>query len=532
MKTGNILIRFLFLFSFIVYSFISHSTRVVYFPFNGNAIDSTGNNHNGVVKGASLTTDRFGIPDRAYSFNGSSDFIEITSPNTLNLSEYTYEVWIYPTANPTGNTLAKGGATILDIGGEIGDQVLNIGNFQGVYVGIGGFGYYKGGGTYNTQTGYLPQLNQWYHVVGTRNKDFYKLFVNGELIQSVPLQAKEPGYEPAIQAIIGKRIGDIQYFQGKIDDLSIYNVALTDAQVKTRYLDESLVAYYPFNGNTNDESRNLNHGTITGPLVTPTKDRYGNDDKAYKFWFPDYVRVQTNSSFFTDEFTISYWQKVEAFWGLRSAMSCVGNKGGYQQSFDGTNFTYLLGYNFPNNSWFWTNYNVPNSTNSWQHITVSYKKTGDNKSISKLYMNGVLKSSDSYDNFIAYPGSEIFYIGKNHSELGFNGELDDIRFYNRMLNDLEVTSLYDSEMPNDVKNKIISNTIITPNPNNGKFQLELDTNYPKIQLTIFNITGQVVKSGIFFNVQNLNMAFDAPSGIYALLIDTGYNKEILKLIKK
>ena len=44
-----------------------------------------------------------------------------------------------------------------------------------------------------------------------------------------------------------------------------------------------MVAYYPFNGNANDESGNGNHGTITGALVTPTVDRYGEEGKAYKF---------------------------------------------------------------------------------------------------------------------------------------------------------------------------------------------------------------------------------------------------------
>lgn len=211
-------------------------------------------------------------------------------------------------------------------------------------------------------------------------------------------------------------------------------------------LDSGLVAFYPFNGNANDESGNGNHGTITGALVTPAADRYGEEGKSYKFWFPDYVSVPTNSSFFADEFTVSYWYKVEAYWGDRGVLSCVGNNGGYQQVFTaGTTFTYLLGYNFPTGSWFWTNYTVPNTPNTWQHITTTYKKTADNASTSKLYINGELKSSDTYGNSIAYPGSEIFYIGRNHSDLGLNGELDDVRFYNKTLDDQEIKDLYLTE---------------------------------------------------------------------------------------
>ena len=42
---------------------------VAYYPFNGNANDESGNGYNGTVYGATLTYDRFGNPNSAYSFN-------------------------------------------------------------------------------------------------------------------------------------------------------------------------------------------------------------------------------------------------------------------------------------------------------------------------------------------------------------------------------------------------------------------------------------------------------------------------------
>jgi hypothetical protein len=211
MKNSNILVKILFLILYLGYSTTTFSTKVAYFPFNGNANDSTGNNHNGIVSGATLTTDRFGKANNAYSFNGTSDYIEITSTNTLKLPEYTYEVWIYPTSYPAGSSIQKCAGTILDIGSQLGDQVLNFANYAPVYYGISGFGYYVGGGTYNTQSGVLHALNQWYHVVGVRSATHYKLYINGTLIQSLPLLPKEPEYDVSTQAFIGKRIGDIQW---------------------------------------------------------------------------------------------------------------------------------------------------------------------------------------------------------------------------------------------------------------------------------------------------------------------------------
>ena len=259
---------------------------------------------------------------------------------------------------------------------------------------------------------------------------------------------------------------------------------VTSFSIAQGSLDSGLVAFYPFNGNANDESGNGNHGTITGALVTPAADRYGEEGKSYKFWFPDYVSVPTNSSFFADEFTVSYWYKVEAYWGDRGVLSCVGNNGGYQQVFTtGTTFTYLLGYNFPTGSWFWTNYTVPNTPNTWQHITTTYKKTAGNESTSKLYINGELKSSDTYSNSIAYPASEIFYIGRNHSDLGLNGELDDVRFYNKTLDDQEIKDLYLTETKPVLQYPANQSSVTTLTPEmiwrsplgNAEFRFQLST---------------------------------------------------------
>ncbi|MBK7031388.1 MAG: hypothetical protein IPH45_20325 [Bacteroidales bacterium] len=54
-----------------------------WYPFNGNANDLSGNGNDGTVNGATLTTDRFGNPNSAYSFNGTTDFIGINNLHLL-----------------------------------------------------------------------------------------------------------------------------------------------------------------------------------------------------------------------------------------------------------------------------------------------------------------------------------------------------------------------------------------------------------------------------------------------------------------
>ena len=79
---------------------VSTSGLVGYWPFNGNANDASGNNLNGIVYGATLTADRFGNPNSAYSFNGSSNYIEIANNAVLELTTYTEALWFFaPVSN-------------------------------------------------------------------------------------------------------------------------------------------------------------------------------------------------------------------------------------------------------------------------------------------------------------------------------------------------------------------------------------------------------------------------------------------------
>ena len=68
---------------------------VAYYPFNGNANDESGNGNNGTVNGATLTEDRFGNANGAYSFDGN-DWIDATDNGFPNgISGYTFSAWFF-----------------------------------------------------------------------------------------------------------------------------------------------------------------------------------------------------------------------------------------------------------------------------------------------------------------------------------------------------------------------------------------------------------------------------------------------------
>lgn len=75
------------------WSNIATQGLIAWYPFNGNANDESGNNYHGIVNGASLTSDRFGNPDKAYSFNGISDYIQTSCPGPIGNSERTVSFW-------------------------------------------------------------------------------------------------------------------------------------------------------------------------------------------------------------------------------------------------------------------------------------------------------------------------------------------------------------------------------------------------------------------------------------------------------
>lgn len=207
------------------------------YPFNANAKDESGNGNNGTVNGATLTTDRFGKSNSAYSFDGSN-FIALPT-DKFALIEYSYSVWIYITSNPTLGDAYR----ILSIGGNCGDQDINTGNtyFQGSFSGIGGGGYNISSPTSNSGvvTGSLPTIGQWYHGVITRDKNEIKLYVNGVLVRTFLTNGRLPYYgcDGKVFANIGTRSTQTQFFIGNIDDVHIYKRALNADEVKALFDD-------------------------------------------------------------------------------------------------------------------------------------------------------------------------------------------------------------------------------------------------------------------------------------------------------
>ena len=431
---------------------------VAYYPFNGNAIDETGNGNNStyIGTGVTLTSDRFGNANKAYYFDGAvGSYIRIPADN-FPTTDRTISFWFNaddPAVNCTpisyGGNGCGAASFIMELNQSGTGTYLKTGHCDAERIIV----------PYST-----PPVNSWKQWVITINGTVQKIYINGVLqTPSLNENFNTPTYVAGRSVLLGGLLdtdgntvyesGGPWYFKGKLDEFRIYNNPMTDAQVLSLYNDESgtPIAYYPFNGNANDESGNGNHGTVNG--ATLTTDRFGNADNAYRFTNPNHISV-LNTNLFGDEFTLSYWFKIDSYFGQRGVMSNVAiPNGGVQQAMDGTSFSYILGYSFIggyNPNYFYSNYTMQEPVQQWHHIVVTYKKLGTYSSETKLFINGDLKKSDVHAMPITYTPNATFYIGQNHSGLNFQGDLDDIRIYNRNLSLNEIAQLADMPVMPDL----------------------------------------------------------------------------------
>ena len=201
---------------------------VAHFEFGGNADDSSGNDNHGEVVGASLATDRFGVADSAYYFDGNNDRIEVAHSDSLNISKHiTLSAWVY-----TEN------------GGPNNPRIISkdyLGSHSGyeLYTDeVGSNSYRKVGTTTAGDIGLqdvgLVYFDQWHFVATTYDGERMVIFVDGVEVGSVEITSEISTNSYSLW-IGDRRHNSLDDFQGKIDDVRIYNRALSAAEIQALY---------------------------------------------------------------------------------------------------------------------------------------------------------------------------------------------------------------------------------------------------------------------------------------------------------
>ncbi|MBX3241190.1 MAG: LamG domain-containing protein [Chitinophagaceae bacterium] len=199
-------------------------------------------------------------------------------------------------------------------------------------------------------------------------------------------------------------------------------------------LKTGLIAYYPFNGNTNDESGNNNHGTALRSGLT--SDKAGAANKAFNFDGSNYIKVPNSVSLSSIKETISITAWVYNTDQLVSIV-CKAENEGLAMHFRLFSDSQILFANSGSAADFPV---TLNPVNNWKHIAI----VSDGMSV-KYYLNGAIHStlptySDGYTTDTStdmYIGSDTHGFIENH-----RGVLDEIRIYNRLLTGEEVKEIY------------------------------------------------------------------------------------------
>jgi len=221
--------------TFKTYFSIPTQGLVAWYPFNGNANDSSGNVHHGTVNGATQTSDRFGIAGKAYSFNGTSSYIEV--PNSSNLlpstGSYTFNGWFQLTSSNNGNA-------IYFFSMEDGNS-----DYSGVSMfydttahQIRFYYHYDDVWTHATIVSAPYSLNKWHQVTTTLDRPnlVAKIYVDGILVNTYTTDNNNITANSNLQ--FGKRTIISTYdgkFTGNQDDIRIYNRVLSATEVQALY---------------------------------------------------------------------------------------------------------------------------------------------------------------------------------------------------------------------------------------------------------------------------------------------------------
>lgn len=250
-------------------SFVPTNGLIAYYPFNGNANDESGNNHNGVVNGATLTADRFGNLNSSYNFTGTTNEITLNNSQTLINGSFSVSAWC------TIETLSPSNYDAVIIG-QYNGQVANERKWLFGYRSVStqrGISYYLcdnfGNAASNSSTlNWVAQASTWYHITWVfTSGNSIKTYINGVLHSEVSTALSNfNNVANTVLTKIGNGI-DIDIparlpWSGKIDDVGIWNRALTQNEITNLYNAKNVTICESIG---QDSSLLYSNGYVTGP---------------------------------------------------------------------------------------------------------------------------------------------------------------------------------------------------------------------------------------------------------------------------
>ena len=249
------------------------SGLVAYYRMNENTGTTTANSCTNTpgIDGALVNAPAWALSPVQYqanalAFDGTNDAVAIGDDNSLHISTtITLEAWVYATKNSgVQNVISKSSNAVNNgyIFPRTDDGWANV------------VAYLHIAGGWRTLSAAYPSLNAWHHLAVTYDGATVKLYIDGALSNSLPITgAITTNTNPLA---LGNQTGYAEYFGGYADELRVWNVARTQAQIqasKNVELDPAvqtgLVSYYTLD-------QGIASGSNTG--LTTVIDQKGNNN--------------------------------------------------------------------------------------------------------------------------------------------------------------------------------------------------------------------------------------------------------------
>lgn len=437
--------------------------------------DRSGLNNHGTMAG---TSNFGGKIKQARDFNGSSDNIAMTEISSYNATNITVSAWVkFDATGGYQGVVTKRSC----LGDPCQDNLSFQWSMQTANDNKMWFGIRTSANTYWVYTNNNATAD-WEFYTGTYDGETLKIYRNGIFESQDTTPSGDIVIQSGIPVVLGARANGVSpysgrgdYFNGKIDDLRIYNRALSAQEVTQLYNSAKinyeqtaqktasstnsgqLVGYWTMD--SADRSQNLiydrsgfdNNGTLVGTTTST-----GRIKEARSFnGTSDYITIANENNFDferTQPFTLATWIRPGALGSAQILfVKQAGGTAGWLLDIDSANTfnTYFI------NTWS-TNAIQVNSVstaklNTWQHVVVTYAGTSAASGV-KIYIDGIADNTTTvYDSLSASMlNNQAVWLGRrNHIDnLYFNGRMDDARIYNYAMSAQEVANLYNSAKTN------------------------------------------------------------------------------------
>ena len=200
--------------------------RIAHYPLNNDATDISVYENHGQVRGASLTFDRFGTDEQAYSFDGVNDYILCGTQLGTISSSVSVSCWIKTgRAQDHSHIVSKY------------DYSTDGGFILGTRDGLAFLGGRVGSDRY-IQISSRSRIddNQWHHLIGIINNSDWWLYMDGVLENQTNIEYRNTNLNCSAPLTIGmysgKDTGSHYPFSGTVDEVIVYNRPLNDCEIE------------------------------------------------------------------------------------------------------------------------------------------------------------------------------------------------------------------------------------------------------------------------------------------------------------